>query len=265
MAAALTGVSTAGDPDPLAVRDSGRQVHRDSGTLDRPASPAADLARLARNPAVAAAGGAYGCLDDLPERGARTRLKLAGAAAARARIDRGAGLGAVAVAVLAQRHRLVADLDAVAARSVGEADLGRHRDVAALDGAAAGAPAEEVTERARGRAERAAAAKERIEYVRDGGERVEVRRVPAAAQALVAIAVICHPPFGIGEHLVRLGGLLELLLRLRVVAVDVRVKLAGQPPEGLLDRGLVGVARDAEHVVVIPCCGHAVSARRRSQ
>ena len=40
--------------------------------------------------------------------------------------------------------------------------------------------------------------------------------------------------FGVGEDLVGLGDLLELLLRLRV-GVDVRVQLAGEPPVGLLD------------------------------
>jgi hypothetical protein len=35
------------------------------------------------------------------------------------------------------------------------------------------------------------------------------------------------------------------------VGVDVRVQLAGQAPEGLLDLGLVGAAGDAEDLVVV--------------
>ena len=79
-------------------------------------------------------------------------------------------------------------------------------------------------------------------------------RVAAAAQALVAVAVIGRAAVGVGQHLVGLGRLLELLLGLRVVAVDVGVQLAGELAERLLDLGVVGVAGDAEHLVVV--AGH---------
>ena len=62
----------------------------------------------------------------------------------------------------------------------------------------------------------------------------------AGAQALVAVGVVGAAALGVGEDLVGLGGLLELLLGLGVVAVDVGMQLAGEPAEGLLDLGLVG-------------------------
>ena len=67
--------------------------------------------------------------------------------------------------------------------------------------------------------------------------------------------VVGATALGVGENLVRLGRLLELLLRLRVVAVDVRVKLAREPPEGLLDLDVGGAALDAEDLVVVPLHG----------
>ena len=128
--------------------------------------------------------------------------------------------------------RLVADLDLGPAGRLDEVDLGRHRDVAALHrtrGPAATAHAEQV-------AERATAAEERLEDVRHRAERVEVRRVAAAAQALAAVPVVGRAAFGVRQHLVGLGSLLELLLGVRVVPVDVRVKLAGELAERALDR-----------------------------
>ena len=119
--------------------------------------------------------------------------------------------------------------------------------------------------RARAAAERAAetaAAEERLEDVGHRAEALEVRRVAAAAQALVAVAVVGRAPLGVGQDLVGLGGLLELLLGVRVVAVDVGVQLAREPAERLLDLGLAGVARDAEDVVVV--AGHLAGAQRSS-
>ena len=73
----------------------------------------------------------------------------------------------------------------------------------------------------------------------------------AGAQALVAVGVVGAAPLGVGEDLVGLGRLLELLLGLGVVVVDVGVQFAGEAAEGLLDLGLAGVAADAEHLVVV--------------
>ena len=57
----------------------------------------------------------------------------------------------------------------------------------------------------------------------------------------MAVAVVRRAALGVGQDLVGLGGLLELLLGLRVVVVDVGVQLAGELAEGLLDLGLVRV------------------------
>ena len=74
------------------------------------------------------------------------------------------------------------------------------------------------------------------------------------------VAVVGRAALGVREDLVGLRGLLELLLGLRVVRVDVGVQLAGEPAEGLLDLGLVGVAADAEDLVGIAGGGaHAMS------
>jgi hypothetical protein len=67
----------------------------------------------------------------------------------------------------------------------------------------------------------------------------------------VPVGVVDPAALGVRQDLVGLRRLLELLLRLRVVRVDVRVQLAREPAEGLLDRRLVRVAVDAEDLVVV--------------
>jgi hypothetical protein len=70
----------------------------------------------------------------------------------------------------------------------------------------------------------------------------------------VAKRVVGPPALCIREDLVGLGRGLELLLRLRIMAVDVGVQLTREDAEGLLDLGLARVAADAEHLVVV--AGH---------
>ena len=84
-------------------------------------------------------------------------------------------------------------------------------------------------------------------------------REAARPQAVVPEGVVGAAALGVGEHLVGLGRLLELLLGVWVVGVDVGMKLAGEAPERLLDLGLVGSPVDAEDLVVV-ALGHAVSA-----
>ena len=80
-----------------------------------------------------------------------------------------------------------------------------------------------------------------------------LRRAPSAgAEPIVPECVVGATAVGVGQHLVGLRGLLELLLGLRVVPVDVRMELPGKPPEGLLDLGVSGAALDAEDLVVVP-------------
>ena len=75
----------------------------------------------------------------------------------------------------------------------------------------------------------------------------------AAAEAGVAVAVVELARLGLREHLVRLDDLAEALLRVGRVG-DVGVQLARERAERLLDLALVGVARDAEQLVVVALC-----------
>jgi len=65
----------------------------------------------------------------------------------------------------------------------------------------------------------------------------------------VPIPVVGRAALGVGEDLIGLGGLLELLLGVGVLGVDVGVQLARERAEGLLDLGLVSRARNAQHLV----------------
>ena len=56
---------------------------------------------------------------------------------------------------------------------------------------------------------------------------------------------------GIAEHLVGFGGLLESLLRLRVVTIAVGMVLQGGLAIGAFDIVRTGLAIDTEHVVII--------------
>jgi hypothetical protein len=145
--------------------------------------------------------------------------------------------------VLAGVDGLVLDGDLGASGSIGERHLRRHRDVPSLH-RAPGRGAER-------RAERIAAAEERVEDVRERAEATEPGLEPARPEPLVAVAVVHGAPLRVGQDLVGLGGLLELLLGLRIVLVHVRVQLASELAEGLLDLLLVGVPGHAKDVVWI--------------
>jgi len=67
----------------------------------------------------------------------------------------------------------------------------------------------------------------------------------------VAVAVIGRPALGVGEDLVGLGGLLDLLLRVGVVTVDVGVQLARELAEGALDLHVGRLAGDVQELVVV--------------
>ena len=133
--------------------------------------------------------------------------------------------------------------DLRAARGLDELDLDLRAEVgAALLRVAAHRAAED------------AVAEERGEDVAEVAH-VELRRREAArAQAGVAVAVVERAALGAREHLVRLGDLAEAELRLGMVG-DVGMQLARKAAERLLDRRLVGVARDAEHLVVVAVGG----------
>ncbi len=65
------------------------------------------------------------------------------------------------------------------------------------------------------------------------------------------VGVVGAPALGVGEHLVGLDRLLELLLGVGIVVVDVRMQLAREAAERLLDLGLARVPADAEDLVVV--------------
>ena len=127
-------------------------------------------------------------------------------------------------------------------RRVDELDLHLGRQIAAALRRRAAPAAEDVV------------AEERGEEVAEAAEVGMGRSEPARAQAAVAEAVVEAAGLVVREHLVRLGHLAEAHVRVRIVG-DVRMQLPGEAAERLLDRGLVGVATDAEHLVVVAIGG----------
>src|SRR5207302_2618118 len=156
-------------------------------------------------------------------------------------------LGAVAMAVLTEHDRLVGNRYRRAASRIHQLDLSAGDHIPALHPPAGpGARgAEQIAERATGAAEAC------LEDVGHRTERLEVGRVTAAAQPLVAVAVIGRAALGVRQDLVGLGCLLELRLGVGIVAVDVWMQLARQTAERLLDVGLRCVACDPQHLVVV--------------
>ena len=67
----------------------------------------------------------------------------------------------------------------------------------------------------------------------------------------MAVLVVLGPLLGVGEDLVGLGGLLELLLRILVPLVLVGMMLHRQLAEGLLYLRFRGVAVNAQYLVII--------------
>lgn len=74
---------------------------------------------------------------------------------------------------------------------------------------------------------------------------------PAHLLGRLAVHVVLAPLRLIAEHLVRLGHLLELLARIRVVLVRVRVVFLGQLVVGLLYVLRIRLAVHAQHLVVV--------------
>jgi hypothetical protein len=91
------------------------------------------------------------------------------------------------------------------------------------------------------------------ENVAEGVTRIETGATATthAVHARVAELVVGRALLRIGERLVGLLGLLELVLGLVVARVAVRVELHGEAPIRLLDVGLRRRARHVEDLVVI--------------
>ena len=233
------------DPDPLAGLDPRRNLHLPGARAHGPSLPVALLAGRLGHPALAAAGGTGAGPHHLTEGDPGHLAQLAAAAARLAGPNRRSRLGAVAPAALAGRNRLHRHLARGSREHLGEAHLHLRRDVAAARRPARPEP-EQLAE------QRVAATEERGQHVLEAAEGVRARGPAPGAQALVAEGVVGAAAVGVGEDLVGLRGLLELLLRLRVVPVDVGVELARQPAKRLLDLAVAGSPVHAEDLVVVP-------------
>ncbi len=238
----------AGDTDALAVVDAGRDVDVERPRLRDAPRTAALLARVLDDLPAPTTVRARVRADELAEDTARHLVQATAPFAARTGQRLRAGLDAVAAADLAGDRDLERHLDLHAAGRSDELDLDLGSDVgpSLLRGAARSA-AEDVV------------AEERGEEIAETAH-VEVGRCEAArAEARMAVAVVEGSPFRAGEHFVRLRHLAEPDLRLRL-AGDVGMQLAREPAERLLDRGVVGVAGDAEQLVVVAVGAHQSSA-----
>src|ERR1019366_43905 len=87
----------------------------------------------------------------------------------------------------------------------------------------------------------------------DIAERIAGAEAAAAAafEAGVAELIVHRALLRVGQHLVGLLSLLELVLGLRVVGVSIRMKLHGQAPIGFFDIRLGRASRQIEELVVI--------------
>mmetsp|Transcript_43378 Transcript_43378/g.135895 ORF Transcript_43378/g.135895 Transcript_43378/m.135895 type:complete len:733 (-) Transcript_43378:388-2586(-) len=97
-------------------------------------------------------------------------------------------------------------------------------------------------------------AHERLEGLRaedHGEEGLAVHEVHVLVEAVLAGGVVLLPQLVVAEHLVGVAHLLELLVRVGVVRVLVRVQLERELVVRLLDGALGRVGLHAEHVVVL--------------
>ena len=240
--AGLAGVAGAGDPQPLAVLDPGRDLDLAGPLAGGAAGAAALLARRLGDLAGAAADVAGDRADHLPERRAASTWRSWPAPPQRSQVVIGVPGSAPLPWQCSQ------------APTASKRDLAPHAaratSASSISTATPMSPPPAGPRAGRSRSV-AAAAEEGLEDVVDRAEAGAARVEAAGAQALVAVGVVGAAPLGVGEDLVGLGRLLELLLGLGVVVVDVGVQLAGEAAEGLLDLGLAGVPADAEHLVVV--------------
>jgi len=156
---------------------------------------------------------------------------------------RGALAGAGAAALVAGDQGGHADVDGGAAHRFFQGQLQVVAQIGAtidaLTGAATAAPAEDIAEHV-------------TEDVREAGATETAgagRR--ARIHAGVTELVVGGAFLGVGEDVVGLLGFLELLQRLLVVRIAIRMVLHGQTLEGLLDFGLGGRAADTEDFIVV--------------
>ena len=243
------GLAIAGRADAHALVDPGRNLDFEClGLLDA-ALAAAGGARLGNDLASAAAGRA-GLLDAEEALTHRDRTRTIAAAA---HLGAGPWLGTAALAGFAALVGWNADLRVLASGSFFQRDLHLVGQITAAEHLLATTAAALAT----------AATEDVPEDVAEGlGEATHIvaTRAETASHvrvdARMAVLVVGGALLRVGEHLVGLLGLLELLFRLlRVVPlVAVRVVLHRQLAIGLLDVFIGGVLRHAQNFVVIALC-----------
>src|SRR5690348_13509412 len=252
--AALTRGSLALELDPLAVRHAGRDARLDGPGAHRPAAPRAHRAGVVDYHAASAALAAR-----LGQReAAQVPAGLAGAVTGRADPGYGTRLGAGPVAGRARSLARQAQRNGGSVDRVSERERGLGLDVGpaprpGLRAAPAEHPAQQIAQPAAGRV--AAAPAEQVAQVevvsargaRAGGARHS--QAPATEQRPRLVVLLA--PFLVRQDVVRLGDLLEALLRRGVVLVGVGGVFPRQLAVGLLDLIGGGVLGDAEDLVVV--------------
>ena len=241
-----SGLALALERDALAVVDPGRDADHHLSLLADPSVPAADGARRGDDPSLAVAARAGDDVDHLAQDRLRDPALLAAAVALGARLRLGTRLAAGTIAVRAGHQRRERELlrDAedgfreLDGQVVAEVGTGHHPRAASRAGRV---PAEEGVEDV---AERAEPATEALE---SAGRRTLDAGVPEH--------VVRRAPLAIGEHPVRLVQLLEARLG-PVIRVDVGMVPLREAPERTLDLGVVGIAADAQDLVVVTLHGH---------
>src|SRR5581483_5413381 len=229
--AEVARVTLAPDPDALPVMDPGRDLHAQLALLDHASGAVARRTGVLDDLTRAAAAAAALRADELAEDRVRDFLEAPGPTAHRAGAGRRPRLGARAAARRAGDCDPERDLPLDPARGLDQLDLDLGAHVAAA----------RRTARLRADAEQLVAEEEVAERAE-----VEARRgEAAAAQPGVAEAVVELAALGVGEHFVGLDHLLEALLGVRILR-DVRVQLAREPSERLLDLRFARGAFEAE-------------------
>ena len=227
------------DADPLAVVDPGRDLDVDRPLLDRRGPRRRSRARrLDRRGPRRRSAGTSACGRTRRRRCARPaaagprRRSVGQSTGARARLGAAAAAGLAVTATLRRgRSGVTPSPPRASSISTSARDVGAARRLARPPSR---------TDRRRRMPRRG----------RRGCRSRSCRAEAAAAQALVPVAVVELARLRVREHLVRLGDLAEALLGVGCVG-DVRVQLAREPAERLLDLGLVRVAADAQHLVVV--------------
>jgi hypothetical protein len=165
-------------------------------------------------------------------------LHLPLSAAARARDDLGSRRAAVPTARIARGNQVHTELMVNAMGGFDKRDAGLDQVIITALRHGPSARTEDV------------GSKQTAEQIAERAEAGEVRCESLVVQPLATVPVIDRTSFGVAQHLVRFGDLLESILRPRVL-VDVGMVFASKSAKSLLDLRFVGSPGDAQDVVVV--------------